>query len=363
MNNFQYLKPKLHYNDLYDLHTIETCLEYYWMIKDSFEEKRDHKDFKKYTKEKFDKEVHKVASYTANVIAIERSQDKRKTLEEWMDKDREKQNKIDDTSPPLGIKCPQCNREISVICKSLKDNEGEPLKVLFFFECPDCKKRRGVYDDGSEYETTPTLCPECKQEAIVKISGDDKITIWTTTCKSCGYKSVEKDDYEKEAKKRYEKEKRDKHLFEKYRKEFCISEQEGKDALFRMEQMKRIIDEVKEREEHKEDYDAVVKIKILTTFELEKLLNKTINPEGYIRLELSKPEFGKYLVVEFNVQDGDSSRKEYDSRNKLRKLLQEAFAGTNWCLMSEGVTYRLGFLTGRLKAYESEEDLLKLVRK
>ena len=28
--------------------------------------------------------------------------------------------------------------------------------------------------------------------------------------------------------------------------------------------------------------------------------------------------------------------------------------------MSEGINYRLGILTGRLKAYEKEEDLLKI---
>jgi len=31
--------------------------------------------------------------------------------------------------------------------------------------------------------------------------------------------------------------------------------------------------------------------------------------------------------------------------------------------MSAGVSYRLGYLQGRLKAYETEEDLLDLVKK
>lgn len=31
--------------------------------------------------------------------------------------------------------------------------------------------------------------------------------------------------------------------------------------------------------------------------------------------------------------------------------------------MSDGVSYRVGILTGRLRAYERDEDLLKLIKK
>lgn len=33
---------------------------------------------------------------------------------------------------------------------------------------------------------------------------------------------------------------------------------------------------------------------------------------------------------------------------------------TNWRLTSNGITYRLDYLSGRLRAYESEEELKKL---
>ena len=33
----------------------------------------------------------------------------------------------------------------------------------------------------------------------------------------------------------------------------------------------------------------------------------------------------------------------------------------NWRLMREGINYRLGILTDRFKAYEREEDLIKIV--
>ncbi len=30
--------------------------------------------------------------------------------------------------------------------------------------------------------------------------------------------------------------------------------------------------------------------------------------------------------------------------------------------MSEGINYRLGYLSGRLKGYETEEDLMKIIK-
>lgn len=66
----KYLKNKSYYNNLYDLRTIETCLGYYWSIKKNFEKNRNHKDFKKYTKKKFDKEVHKILPSKLRNISI-----------------------------------------------------------------------------------------------------------------------------------------------------------------------------------------------------------------------------------------------------------------------------------------------------
>ncbi len=45
------------------------------------------------------------------------------------------------------------------------------------------------------------------------------------------------------------------------------------------------------------------------------------------------------------------------------KLVDEALEDTNWRLMSDGISYRLGYLNGRVRAYEAEEDLKNLVMK
>jgi len=83
----KYLNDEQHYIDRYDVSTIEECLRWYWNIKDGFEKDRNKKQFKKYSKKKFDTEVHKVTSYTVNVISIQRYRHKAETIKEWMDRD------------------------------------------------------------------------------------------------------------------------------------------------------------------------------------------------------------------------------------------------------------------------------------
>jgi hypothetical protein len=54
--------------------------------------------------------------------------------------------------------------------------------------------------------------------------------------------------------------------------------------------------------------------------------------------------------------------EEYDSRKTLEKIIEGLLEEKNWALTSEGVTYRLGFLSGRIRGYESEEDLQELTK-
>jgi translation initiation factor IF-1 len=68
------------------------------------------------------------------------------------------------------------------------------------------------------------------------------------------------------------------------------------------------------------------------------------------------------MIIEFTVQDNKTGRGEYDSRIQLQRIIKKTLENTNWRLMSEGVNYRLGILSGRLRGYENEEDFIKLIR-
>lgn len=67
------------------------------------------------------------------------------------------------------------------------------------------------------------------------------------------------------------------------------------------------------------------------------------------------------MILGFSLQDAKSGRGEYESHHELQKLLKDALSPTNWRLMSDGVSYRLGFLQGRLRGIEGEEKLKELL--
>lgn len=149
--------------------------------------------------------------------------------------------------------------------------------------------------------------------------------------------------------------------FEANRKKYCISELTGKEIIRESQEMKELVDSWKERDEKKELYEDIAKIQKLTLVELQTLVTPVIEKAGYTKLEFEKPVLEKDVVLGFSLQDAQSGRVEYDSIHNLQKLLKDALKPTNWRLMSDGVTYRLGFLQGRLRGVEGEEKLKVLL--
>ena len=118
-------------------------------------------------------------------------------------------------------------------------------------------------------------------------------------------------------------------------------------------------------EEEKQKYDTpvygkVLQLKKLSIGELEKLLSASFEKENFMKLSFDNPEIGQYVIVSFTVQDPDSTRKDHRGVAILEKLTKDTLNGTNWRIMSNSISYRLGFLSGRLKGYEREEDFWEL---
>jgi hypothetical protein len=153
--------------------------------------------------------------------------------------------------------------------------------------------------------------------------------------------------------------------YDKDRIHFCLVDKESRDKLFEIrrgfEEMAQLGKQFKEKEDNKHIYDAVAELKKPKIAELTPLLAPVLEKAGYTEFSLDKPEIGRTVIIGFNCLDSKSGREDYDSRNTLRKLVKKALTGTNWRLTTDGISYRLGYLTGRLHAYEQEEDLKKLV--
>jgi len=362
--SFRYLKPQSYYEDLYDLHTIDQCLYQVKMLREVGQKMKSDPKIK-LPESEVDRNGNLYLARLLFVIKAHRYKDKAKTVSEWMEKDRARQNKQDDTPPPE-FDCPDCETKMEADdFRHLEDwPEDKPMRVLFILNCPKCKKREGVYDSGEVHVSKPQLCPKCGKE--VKTTYKFKKNITTTTrCTSCKYKEVDIDDHAKSKAKREAEEKADAELLAKYRSEFCLSDKEGNEYIQLLEAMD-VAHEVYQETIAEIDIPAqekLMSVEKTPISALEPLLNKAMKKSGFIKLSFGDPEINRYVNISFTVQDRNSKRHQNESISDLSDLLKETLKDTNWRVARSDLSYRLGFISGKLKGYESDVDLLKLFRK
>jgi len=352
----KYLKDKSYYENLYDRHTVDFCrrLEsrYNESIKDRVGKKMTEKD-------RANLAAHELVMYFE---AGERYLQKEDTIKKWIDRDKAKDELLKNAVSPDNIYCNDCGEIMYVENKTLYSIGTEEERVLFLFRCSiKCKKGRGIFNDGEEWIIKPELCDKCGLELNKKDERKDKKILTHYDCPECDFKKTEELDLSVKE----EKEKIDK-FFNRDRSRFCLNEKKGQEYYsqkMNIEKLKKIVKDVEERDKNKEVYEKVSKLKKLTIDELEKILIPALKKEGYIKFELGKPEMGKDVFIEFSARDEKSGREEYDSKKNLKKIISKTLEVTNWRLMSERISYRLGFLSGRLRGYEREEDLIKLISK
>lgn len=356
MEDYKYLKPESYYSDLYDRFTVEECRRWEKRgISEDFESTEDKLSAKGKIKREFI--VTAVIPTALYFIKGERYADKSQTIRKWMEQDESKDKFYESAMPPTDVRCLKCQSTMNLLDKNFIDKLDKSYRVLFMFDCPNgCLPRRAFYDDGEEWKPKPNLCPKCGGNLNVEDKTTEAKFITHYRCSACGFTKTE--EFECMANK---KEKIDEN-FEKDKQRFCLSKEEGQEYIEYAARLRRVTDSIKESEEKDKITKAIAKIKKLTVVELEKLLTPTLEKENYIHLQLVNPEIDRNVIVPFTVQDSKTGRESRASEYDLKRLFKKALADTNWRLMSEGVNYRLGILSGKLKGYESDEDLLKLIR-
>jgi hypothetical protein len=149
------------------------------------------------------------------------------------------------------------------------------------------------------------------------------------------------------------------------RERFCMTEEEGKEYnsyLVQSEIFKREEDEQELRKKRQNLFDEISKLKKLTLMDLQNLLIPALERKRFVRLDLGTPAVKRDVQVTFCVQDAKPGRSDHDSIKDLKIAVEETLDGTNWRLMSSGISYHLGVLNGYLRGLESEKDLLALAR-
>lgn len=296
---------------------------------------------------------------------VERHDKRDSEIQDMMAKDEARDEQVAATRLTSEPFCEHCGKTgLRITSKDLM-HRGEnyeyddPEEVLFMLKCPHCGKNSAYWEDGSMWEHRVTRCPKCQTVMTEKTTKRTNAITHTYTCPSCGHSYKSKLDLSTKDEEKPDPE------YEKDRYIFCLRDKkmldEHRDAKWRLEGLIQMGKEFKEKEENKHIYDAMAEVKKPKIAELSELLAPALEKAGYTEFSLDKPEMGRDVFIGFNCLDSKSDRDDYDSRNTLKKLVAKALKGTNWRLTTDGISYRLGYLTGRLHAYEREEDLKKLV--
>lgn len=364
---YSLLKKRSYYEDLYDRLTIESArrgMTYYDNFYAEFESKLPKG-------EKLDKPGNAFAlnlfyMETVGNELLERNENREGKIQEWISRDQAKDEQISSARLNQEPTRHHCGKQgMRIIDKSLM-HRGEtyeiddPEEVLFMLRCPRCDKNSAFWQDGTPWKIRPTVCPKCQSEVTHKTTKTKKAITITYTCTSCKHSFKDKTDLTN-------KEEKPDPEFEKDRRHFCLQDEEFRERLLKMRhdfmEMARLGKMFKEKEDNKHLYDAMKEMKKPKIAELTTVLAPALEKAGYIDFSLDKPEIGKDVFVGFNCLDGKSERSDRDSEKVLKKTVEKALQDTNWRLMSDGISYRLGYLNGRLRAYENEEDLKKLIER
>lgn len=357
----QHLKSKQYYADLYDKHTVHQCRS--WLNTKLPPEYYKEQANKQGVSEEMAKNARGAADHWYIYMHTgERYIKKEETIRQWMERDEARDQLFETATGPEEITCLTCGRLMFVSSKHLNIaiNDDEKDTVLFFYDCPlDHLPRRAFYNNGEEFRRSPTLCTKCKTPVTEEEKDTKKKFVTVLTCPNC--KHAEKREIERTANKEEEPDPD----FDKDRVRFCLSDADGQKFIefkHNMAEVSKILERHKEKENEKDVYDAVGQLKKLKVVELEELIRPILEKEGYIKLQFKNPEITKDVIVPFVVYEQRPDREDRASTYTLEKTLRKALRGTNWRLMTDGTSYRLGMLEGRLHGYEREEDLANLIR-
>jgi len=352
----KYLKDKSYYEEHYDKATIQECRLAEKIVSESKDEdiKKGKKPAKGYTTDEMYQYANDILLYVETGV---RYMKKESTIQKWMEEDRQR-DELFEKKEPL-VYCPGCNKKMQFTFKHLEEKfESPEMRVLYLYRCDSCDKKRGVYDNGEIYIFKGDICPECKSELKVVTKEQKNKTTVKSICKKCGYNNTRTYDLTDEPK----TEEIDPD-FEKDKARFCLSVEDGDKYCEWITTLEYVMGNIEDKEEHKEAYEKAKKTKILTIAQLSGLLSKKLAQENFGSLMVSNPEIGRDLIISFNIQDMKADRPESHSKTDLKRTLNDLLLDTNWHLMSDGLNYKLGVLSGRLKGQDSQDHIYEDLKK
>ncbi len=245
----KHLKDHLYYSDLYDRHTVDMCRRSEQLFDEDDKPLPKAKGVSK--KQAEGVKVWAKKWYLRHEMG-ERYLNKDKTIREWMDADRHRDDLLENAQAPEGIRCLTCRNLVKPTFKDLwHEIDKKPERVLFMYDCPNkCMPRRTFFSDGEEWRVKPHLCPRCDIPLEEKVKDDKKKCVITRTCSKCDH--TETSEFEWSQKKEEEFDEK----FAVDRDRFCMTAEEGHkyaDEKYSWERLGKLMEEINEEEKAREE--------------------------------------------------------------------------------------------------------------
>jgi hypothetical protein len=368
--SFTYLDDRSVYEERYDKLTVELCRDRENMVENLLGE-RPPLDSQGEADPANGYHIYSMMYFQfVEALAGERWQEREATINEWMAEDEAKDRGLENARPAATPYCRSCDEDMEVTSRVYHQrtrggrSKGGHDDILFMFDCRRCNKRVASWQDGTEWKPPQARCEQCRA-AVEETDKRRGNTITTTyACGNCGHNH-------KSTLRLGAREKTEPDLdFKLDRRRFCFDAATGQKFLERkthIEHIRKLLEQGQQQASGEPAFDpvaaAVKDVRRLKVAQLADLLAKAVAKDEYSDFKLGELQVGPEVAVPFSCLDNRPERGDYDSRTSLKKLVTTALADTNWQLMSQGVSHRLGYLSGRLRAYESEDDLRKLVEK
>jgi hypothetical protein len=358
-----YLKDRKNYEDRYDKSTVEKCRSGERIVNSTFRELEK----KLPRKELLNKLPGWYLQYSqyyflfVEAVGASRAEHREATIDKWMKEDSEQDDRLSSAQLNSATYCLSCGKDTKIISKDYMHREGHKDDgILFMLECTHCKKRQAYWQDGTPWEGAKHECEKCGGTTVSKHTKKDKIITWTEICSKCNHIKTETMDLS-DTNERSEELDRD---LELDLKRFVFDSNamfKFSQKLAHFERMAKLHESTEDKIRHPDVYDGIKQVKLLKIAQLKELLEPLFLKNGYSDFKLGEPRIVREVSIEFSCLDTVDDREEYESKKMLHKAIDQAQEDTNWRVMSAGLSYRLGYVTGNLRAYESEEDIKNLV--
>jgi DNA-directed RNA polymerase subunit RPC12/RpoP len=365
-----FLHERSIYEERYDRHTVELCRAREEMMDKFFGERPPLNSHGKAESDNGYYQYSVMYFHLVEVLAGERWQARKETIEQWMADDDARDRHLADAQPAAIPYCRSCGEDMQITHKSYMHRKRGRRKmdeedILFMFDCVPCGKRVASWQDSTEWKPRQTRCEKCgvPVDELHKRRGNALTT--TYTCTGCGHHHKDTMRLGTSAVTRQTGD-RD---FKLDRRRFCFDAEVGKKFLERQKHIEGIRGLLAERQRKSGSAAidpvavAVAGIRRLKVARVAELLAKAVAEAGYIGFKLGELQVGPEITIPFSCLDNEPTRGDYDSRTKLKRHISTTLADTNWQLMSEGIRHHVGHLSGRLRGYESEEELRRLVER